>query len=115
MDQRKFTFYCWGNNCDERLISHTYLLLPRICTTHDQISKIIQVEMRKAEFHSPTCIIPRIIQEYNYTNIKENCMVSTIIDSVSTITDSVTICQIRKHYITLHLGNIHCTTIHLGK
>lgn len=60
--------------------------------------------------------IPRIIQEYNcISNIKENCMVSIIIDSLSILTDSAIVCQIRKHYTTIHLGNTHNAAIDFGK
>lgn len=41
---------------------HIYLLLPQIYTIQDQISKITQVEMRKAEFHFSIGKIPRISQ-----------------------------------------------------
>lgn len=75
-----------------------------------QISKIIQVGMRMLNF------IPRIIQKYNsISNIKENRMVSIIIDSLCTTADSAIVCQIRKHYATIHLGNTHNTAIRLWK
>ena len=60
--------------------------------------------------------IPRIIHEYNcISNIKENCTVSIITDSLSILTDSAIVCQIRKHYTTTHPGNTHNTAIDFGK
>lgn len=47
MDQRKFTFYCWGNKCDERLII-TYLLvcIPPMSNQQNYTSRD-----ENAEFH----------------------------------------------------------------
>lgn len=52
MDQRSLLFTI--REMTDRIMPHIYLLLPHIYTTHDQIRKIIQVEMREVEFHSST-------------------------------------------------------------